>query len=294
MMTNAAPNIQPDAAQAAAFQFVSDLAKEVSAGHVELPSFPDVAVRVRKVLGDDNVSTDQIARVVGSDPGLVARVLTLANSMALNPSGRSITEMKSAVNRIGHNNVRTAAVSFAISQLRRANELREIAKELEQMWQEATMVAALAYAVASRCKGINADEAMLVGLLHNVGKLYILARANRHGDLFKDPPILAQVMRDWHANVGKAIVESWGFPEYLCEALGEHENIDRVVSRPDICDVLTVAVMMASFMGHEANLELNMQGVKAFWRLGLDNDKCVHVMRDCVDEISALRNALGS
>jgi hypothetical protein len=58
--------------------------------------------------------------------------------------------------------------------------------------------------------------------------------------------------------------------------------------------VLTVAVMMAGFVGHEADLELNMQGVKAFWRLGLDNEKCVHVMRDCVEEISALRSALGS
>jgi hypothetical protein len=66
-----------------------------------------------------------------------------------------------------------------------------------------------------------------------------------------------------------------------------------VNDRPDVTDVLTVAVMMAGFFGHEADLELNMQGVKSFWRLGLDNDKCVHVMRDCAEEISALRTALG-
>jgi len=294
MMTNTMSNVPAAAAQATAFQFVSELAKEVSSGHVELPSFPDVAVRVRKVLADDNVSTEQIARVVASDAGLVARVLTLANSMALNPNGRNVSEMKVAINRIGHNNVRTAAVSFAIAQLRRANELRQIAKELEQLWQEATMVAALSYAVAARVKRINADESMLAGLLHNVGKIYILARASKHGDLFKDPPMLAQVMRDWHANVGRAIVENWGFPEHMVNAVGEHENIDREVSQPDVGDVLTAAVMMAGFVGHEADLELNMQGVKAFWRLGLDNDKCVHVMRDCVEEIAALRSALGS
>jgi HD-like signal output (HDOD) protein len=296
MMTNTmskAP-VAAEVAPATAFQFVSELAKEVSSGQVELPSFPDVAVRVRKVLGDDNVSTEQIARVVGSDPGLVARVLTLANSLALNPSGRNITEMKAAINRIGHNNVRTAAVSFAIAQLRRANELRQIAKQLEQLWQEATMVAALSYAVASRVKRINADESMLTGLLHNVGKIYILARAQRHAELFKDPPMLAQVMRDWHAGVGRAIVENWGFPEHLVEAVGEHEHIDREVAQPDVGDVVTVAVMMAGFVGHEADLELNMQGVKSFWRLGLDNDKCVYVLRDCAAEISALRSALGS
>ena len=54
-----------------------------------------------------------------------------------------------------------------------------------------------------------------------------------------------------------------------------------------------MAPEMSGFMGHETDLELNMQGVKAFWRLGLDNEKCVHVMRDCADVITALRSALG-
>lgn len=276
-----------------AFQFVAELAEEVSKGRIELPSFPDVAVRVRKVLADEHVSNEQIARVVGSDAGLVARLLTLANSAALNRGGKSVSELKTAVNRIGHNNVRTAAVSFAIAQLRRASELRHIAKELEELWNEATMVAALSYAVGSRSQNINADECMLAGLLHNVGKIYVLARANRHGSLFKDPAALAQVVRDWHANIGKAIVENWGFAPQLSEAIAEHENIDRHAGHPDVTDVLTVAVMMSGFVGHETDLELNMQGVKAFWRLGLDNEKCSHILSACQDEIAALRSALG-
>jgi HD-like signal output (HDOD) protein len=276
----------------AAFAFVSELAKEVSSGKVELPSFPDVAVRVRKVLADEAVANEQIARIIGSDAGLAARVLTLANSAALNRTGRSVADLKTAINRIGHNNVRTAAVSFAIAQLRRASELRNIAQDLERVWKEATLVAALAYSIGSRCQ-INADESMLAGLLHNVGKLYILARANRHGSLFRDPPALAQVMRDWHANIGKAIVENWGFPEHIAEAIGEHENTDRTVGHADVADVLTVAVMAAGFMGHEVDFELNMQSVKAFRRLELDNAKCAHTMQNCGEEISALRTALG-
>ncbi|HEY0939367.1 MAG TPA: HDOD domain-containing protein, partial [Steroidobacter sp.] len=276
---------------ASAFAFVAELAAEVSEGRVELPSFPDVAVRVRKVLVDESVSNDQIARVVGSEAGLAARVFTLANSAALNRSGRAVSDLKTAVNRIGHNNVRTAAVSFAIAQLRKASELKHISKELEALWQEATTVAALAYSVASRTN-VNADESMLAGLLHNVGKIYILARAHKH-PFFREPMTLQQLLRDWHANVGKAIVENWGFPEHIAEAIGEHENIERVNEERDVTDVLTVAVMMAGFFGHEADLELNMQGVKSFWRLGLDNAKCVHVMRDCAEEISALRTALG-
>lgn len=293
MTNSAAEEATAPADVSGAFAFVSELAQEVSKGKIELPSFPDVAVRVRKALADEHVSIEQVARIVSSEAGLAARVFTLANSAALNRSGRAIADLKTAVNRIGHNNVRTAAVSFAITQLRRAGELRHIAKELEALWQEATMVAALSYSVASRASSVNADEAMLAGLLHNVGKIYILARANRHASLFRDPAALPQVMRDWHANVGKAIVENWGFPEHISEAVGDHENIDRTVGHPDVTDILSVAVMMAGFMGHEADLELNMQGVKAFWRLGLNNDKCVEIMRGCAEEISALRTALG-
>ena len=283
----------PNAMNAIAFQFVAELAQEVSAGRVELPAFPDVAMRVRKALADEQVGADQVARIVGSEPGLAARVLALANSAALNRGGKAISDLKTAINRIGHNNVRTAAVSFAITQLRHAGELRHIAKQLEELWHEATMVAALSHAVASRAAGINADEAMLCGLIHNVGKIYILARAHRHQALFADPRSMETVIRAWHANIGKAIIENWGFPAHVAEAVGDHENIDRQSGPVDITDVLTVASMMAVFVGQEADLELNMQSISAFARLDLDNEKCAHIMEDCAEEIAALRAALG-
>jgi HD-like signal output (HDOD) protein len=295
MAATPAPVAAPAAVDtnALAFQFVEQLAKEVSAGRIELPAFPDVAVRVRKVLGDENVGADQIARVVTSDPGLAARVLALANSAALSRGGKSITDMKMAVNRIGHNNVRTAAMSFAIAQLRRAEELKVISSQLEELWHESTMVAALAHAVSSRARGINSDEAMLTGLMHNVGKIYILARANKNAALFSDKAVLQSIMRDWHANVGKAIVENWGFPTHICEAVGEYQDLEREAEKPDVTDVLTIATLLSTFLGKDIDLELNMQGVRAFTRMGLDNSKCVFIMEDCAEEIAALRRALG-
>lgn len=291
--TPAPTNNMPAAGtNALAFQFVEQLAKEVSGGRVELPSFPDVAVRVRKVLADENVGVDKIARVVGSDGGLAARVLALANSAALNRGGKNIVDMKMAINRIGHNNVRTAAVSFAIMQLRRAAELKGLVKDLEELWHEATMVAALSHAVATRSR-INADEAMLAGLLHNVGKIYILARAHKHAKLFADRPSLNTIVRQWHANVGKAIVENWGFQVRISEAIGDHEDLERQAGDPDLTDVLTVATLLSAFIGKTEDLELNMQGVQAFMRLKLDNEKCRHIIDECAEEIAALRSALG-
>jgi HD-like signal output (HDOD) protein len=295
MASNAAQSDVTGKHAQAAFQFVAELAAEVSRGRVELPAFPDVATRVRKALADENVSPEHITRVVGSEAGLAARVMTLANSAALNRGGKNITELKTAINRIGQNNVRTAAVAFAIAQLRRASELKHIIKDLEKLWNQATMVSALAYTIASRTPGINADEALLAGLIHNVGKIYILARAYKHADLFGDSAAMTMIMRDWHANIGKAIIENWGFAVHIAEAVGGQEELDRVAGQADLTDVLTVSVLASTFIDDpDVDLELNMQGVRGFSRLGLDNQKFRVIMRDCIEEISALRNALGT
>ena len=59
--------------------------------------------------------------------------------------------------------------------------------------------------------------------------------------------------------------------------------------------MIVVAVLAASFVGgDEVDFELNMQGVKAFTRMNLDNEKFVAVMRDGAEEIKSLRLALGS
>jgi len=59
--------------------------------------------------------------------------------------------------------------------------------------------------------------------------------------------------------------------------------------------VLTVSVIASSFIDQpDVDLELNMQGVRGFSRLGLNNQKFQFIMSDCIEEISALRSALGT
>ena len=155
---------------------MSELARELSAGRVDLPSFPDAAARVQQVLSDDSVTSERIARVVSSDAGLAARILTMANSTLLHRGGAPVTDLKVAVTRIGHDNIRTAALAYATAQLRRAAELAHIRASWSACWQEGVRVAALAHAMAKESRLVRPDEAMLAGLLHNIGKVYILAR----------------------------------------------------------------------------------------------------------------------
>src|SRR5580658_11288729 len=128
-----------------AFEFVRSLAAELSAGKVDLPSFPEIAVRVRRVLSDPKSSVDQVVRVVGSEPALAARLLRIANSAAINRSGRSVTDLRTAIARIGHNMVRSASISFSMNQIRKGNKLEKLAPHLNDLWERSTYVAAYSY-----------------------------------------------------------------------------------------------------------------------------------------------------
>ncbi len=277
-----------------AFAFIQNLAAELTAGKVDLPSFPDVAIRVRKILADESTNIEQVVRVVGSEPALAARLLKMSNSAAFS-RGKQVTDLRTAINRMGFNMVRSAAMSFAMAQIRQAGALKAIEPHLNELWTQSTHVAALAYVLAKGFTRRNADEALLAGLLHGIGKLYILTRIVNQPALFNDEASLQDLLRTWHASIGKAILENWELPDDVVQAVADHEDIARENrGPPDLTDIVTVAVMMAAYADHPTDLELNMQGIQSFHRLELDGAKAEKIMEDTKTEIAALRQALGN
>ena len=277
-----------------AFNFIQELAAELSSRKVDLPSFPDIALRVRKVLADENVSPEQVVRVVGSDPTLAARLLQIANSAALNVSGRAITDLRTAVARLGFNMIRSAAIAFAMSQMQKADELKGLEKPLNDLWQRSAEVAAMSHVVARRLTKVNPDTALLTGLLHGLGELYILTRASRHPALFNDQSSYLAIVRDWHTNVAKALLENWEMADEIIQAVGDYEDHQRTHTGPtDLCDVLTVAHLLVTFSEFPDTLEMNMQGVAACHRMKLDKAAYDNLIAESASDITALKQALG-
>jgi len=287
-------NTPSQAPSTAAFDFVRALAAELSVGNVDLPSFPEIAVRVRRVLSDPKSSVEQVVRVVGSEPALAARLLRIANSASLNRSGRAVTDLRTAINRIGYNMVRSASISFSMAQIRASNKLAGLEHHLNDLWQRSTSVAAFAYVLARTCTKVNPDEAMLTGMMHGIGKLYVLTRVIDHPELFASNTMLNQIIGEWHASIGKAILENWKFPESMAQAVGDQADFGRTEDGPaDLTDVVAVAILMASHIEDSAGLEAELSGLGAAKRLGLDDAKTQAVMRESAAEVSALSQALG-
>jgi HD-like signal output (HDOD) protein len=277
-----------------AFDFIRSLAGELSGGHVDLPSFPEIALQVRRILADPDTRVDQIVRVVGSEPALAARLLRIANSAAINRSGRSITDLRTAIARIGHNMVRSASISFSMNQIRKSNKLASLAPHLTELWRNSTYVAAYAYVLARTCSRVNPDEAMLTGMMHGIGKLYILTRAADHPQLFADDSVLNDIINDWYPSIGKAILENWKFSEAMARAVGQEDFGRTDMDHPDLTDVVGIAVLMVSYGTDIAGLEETLKELPAAMRLGMNQTKTLSVMQDSAAEVTALSEALGN
>lgn len=276
-----------------AFEFVRSLASELSGGRLDLPSFPEIAVRIRKVLADSKSSIDQVVRIVGSEPALAARLLRIANSASMNRSGKPVTELRSAISRIGYNMVRSASLSFSMNQMRHDKKLAAFRHYLNDLWERSTGVAAYAYVLARNHSRVNPDEAMLTGMMHGIGKLYILTRATDHPGLFGGDAELNEIIENWHAPIGKAILENWEFPEAMAQAVADQANSTRDEDgAADLADVVAVAILIASYGTDIGGLELALQGHAGAKRLGLDETKTMSVMQDSAAEVTALGQAL--
>jgi HD-like signal output (HDOD) protein len=278
----------------AAFDFVRTLAAELSGGNLDLPSFPEIAIRVRRVLSDPKSSVEQVVRVVGSEPALAARLLRISNSASLNRSGRAVTDLRTAINRIGYNMVRSASISFSMAQIRKSNKLAGLEHHLNELWQRSTVVAAFSYVLARNYTKVNPDEAMLTGMMHGIGKLYVLTRVIDHPELFASHTMLNQIISEWHTSIGKAILENWNFSESMAQAVGDQADFNRNEDGPpDLTDVIAVAIIMAAHVEDSSGLEAALSDLGAVRRLGLDDAKTQAVMSESAAEVTALSQALG-
>jgi len=167
--------------RAVALSFLQDLAKEVSDGTVDLPCFPDVVVRISHSLADPHTTSDRLVTIVGAEPRLAARILQTANSAAFNSSGKPLTDLRSAVTRLGHQMIQGTAMSYAMQHMRHEASLRSIAKRLTDLWETSIAVASISKIVAERTK-VPPDQAFLTGLCHGIGNLYVMARGASLGE----------------------------------------------------------------------------------------------------------------
>lgn len=278
-----------------AFDFVRSLAAELSRGRIDLPTFPEVASGVRDALADDELSNTMVARVISSDAGLAANVLALASrAPGEGEAAAPAADLRLAVTRVGPDQVRSAALPYVLAKLRSARSHANIRRELGVLWERSTLVAAIAQALARRTGAAAPDVALLAGLLHNVGSVYLVARAERHPQLFRNAAVREALLREWQSAIGKAIAQNWGLPDEIADAIGQQDQVDRHdAAARDLTDVLCVAVRAALPAAEVGGARSALESLPQFRRLDLDRESLRQALDDAAHEILRLRAALG-
>jgi len=291
--------------------FVISLLDEIDAGKIRLPSFPDVAVRVQQVLDDPKAGPGKIARVVAADAALAARILRLSNSAYLNPSGVPIQDVQVAVTRMGQQLVRCAAVSFALQQMKFSSSDPELKTTLRSLWQDGTLVAAIAFVLARATRAASEDVALLTGLLHNIGDLYLAVRTagDEANEATRDPE-WPQVVQLWRPLIAQAILKQWKFsPAIVAAVASQHapangqgsgappttaDSKAAAAASVGLTDVLVAAVALIPCVFERERLGAQVATVPAFARLGLDPAGCERLFGASAQQIRFLSAALSS
>jgi len=274
-----------------AYRFFQDIALDLSRRELKFPTFLDAALRVRLVVSKQDASSNEVAQAVRGEPLLSARVVSMANSVAVNPSGRTVTDLKSAVLLIGHNSVRSLAASLAIAQIAQAKALEPFAEECRQVWEHSMEVGALAFVLARRRGRVDPEEALFAGLVHDLGHFYLLYRATQFPEVMEgDRAELHALIREWHPGIGAALLQNLGMSERLVRAVDEHELRIAPVSEP-LTEILMLADRCSSRHGM-APPPAPMRGDVQTLVEGLDEESAQALLNEAGEEVRSLWNVL--
>jgi HD-like signal output (HDOD) protein len=278
--------------RATALAFLQALATEVSEGTIDLPCFPDVVIRISRALAAPNATPERVVTIVGAEPRLAARVLQTANSAAFNSSGKPLTELKSAITRLGHQMVQGTAMSYAMQHMKNQASLRSIAQPLAELWNRSIAVASICRLVAMRTK-VPSDEAFLTGLLHGIGNLYIMARAAGAANGRGSAQSWMELVGGWHASIGKAVLQSWGFADEMCEAVGDQGDLERRRKHEaGLIDVLIVSLVLADALTIPEPRSIGTDGINAFLSIGVTPADCTGILTEADAQIRQVHEAL--
>lgn len=241
--------------------------QELDSGRFTLPSLPEVAFRIREMIEHPDCSVDQLAKVVNTDPAIAAKLIKVANSVMYRGVA-SCDDTLSAILRLGLITTKQLVTSFAVLALfeTRSGTLKRYMREA---WQQSVDVAAYSYVLARNIPGFNEEEALLAGLIHNIGEVVVLSYAERFYDISTDSEHLEMAIANLKGPVGARILSEWDFnPELIVVARDSgnwmRESDDEVF---DYCDLIQVAMLYA-LQGNEGNPSLpDMHSVPAFNKL---------------------------
>ena len=249
-------------------EFFNTLKQAVDEDKLVLPSLPDVALKIRDVLEDENTTTEQVADILSHDGSLSARLLKVVNSPSYR--GRApIDDLHMAVTRMGGRLVRDLIINLAMKQMFQPTSVA-MDKQFRSAWSTSVSVAAICQMMSRTVEGIRKEQALLAGLIHNIGALPILMLAENDDYLFHDSVALNSLVMDLQGRVGAMILKNWHFSDDLVEVVTECHNFNYDhKGGANLVDLVQFSLLQGEFIADEYVPD-DLSLITVFSKLGMD------------------------
>lgn len=223
--------------------FGARIEQELRSGELNFPTSLDVTLRIKRVADDPEASLADIARVVSVEPVLSARLVHLANSALMNPYGREVDNVATAVQRVGLAQVRSLAFSVAAEQLAKDDRSRNMRIIASGLWMHSIDVASWAHSIAREVGTVPPDTALFAGMMVDIGQFFLVSRASEFPAMEGNIDRFAEFVSIWAEPVGRAVLETFGLPDLVVDAYNYDDPYGGVWPPQSLFDVVFTATL---------------------------------------------------
>lgn len=266
---------------------VSEIHDALAAQRLELPTLPDMAIKVQNLIDDPNVSADKIVNLLSSDPAISMYIIKAANSAALSIAS-PVSNLRNAISRLGYRTLRSIVMNVTMTKLFQARSPL-VSKQMKVLWKHSREVAAISYVLAQQQRHLKPDQAMLAGLVHDIGALPLYLFADRHHTHI-DQTTLEELVLKFSSVIGTKLLQSWNFPDELIDVVAGHGNLQRT-SNSNLANYVDVVTMANLQMPGTAKF-VAWENVKAAERLGYTTTDCLNFLPNHADQLATVKGML--
>jgi HD-like signal output (HDOD) protein len=267
------------------------IAAQAGRGELTFPTNVDATLKLQRALGDPELHADDAARLVQAEPLLAARTVAIANSAAYNRSGKDVTNVRTAVQRVGFRTLNALAAAVIVRQLGSKITEPALRAKADQLWQHSAHVAALSQVIARRITHVDPETALFAGIVHEVGAFYLLSRAAEFPGLLDGDP------EDWieHGEqaIGRAVLAKLGVPAPVMAAIEAMWAGMRALPPENLGDTLMLANDLApldSPMHVRAGATSRQSAATVDFVTG--DGTLASILKESTDEVNSLTAAL--
>lgn len=203
-----------------------------------------------------NANSNDLVRVISSDPALSARIIRIVNS-AFYGARTPVTSLNTAVNVLGFGAIKNIALAASLTRTFRGT--KDIEFDPRVVWTHSVAVAAAAQLIAIRTRTIDPSDAFLAGLMHDIGVIVelqlsriqflgVIKATERDKSLrFRDAEL--EYFGASHEAYGEALAIAWQFPVNIRQVCGYHH---RPQESSDAARVITSIVHIADIVAAQS------------------------------------------